>query len=109
MVTESLSLTPGQTKPPRLQSNVRKITFSQWSLAYSPRLHGRQIRHQTNPKETPGNIAMTHRFAASVVAFGLLVALAAAGSARAELATPEQKKACTPDALTFGISPAQRR
>ena len=28
---------------------------------------------------------------------GLLVALAATGLARAELATPEQKKACTPD------------
>jgi hypothetical protein len=40
---------------------------------------------------------MTRRFTASLVAFGLLAALAAAGSARAELATPEQKKACTPD------------
>ena len=48
---------------------------------------------------------MTHTYAASAVArranpalaLGLLVALAAAGSARAELATPEQKKACTPD------------
>jgi hypothetical protein len=48
---------------------------------------------------------MTHRFAVSAVAcranpalaLGLLVAIAAAGSAHAELATPEQKKACTPD------------
>jgi hypothetical protein len=48
---------------------------------------------------------MTHRFTAPVVirraqpvlAFGLLAVLAATGPARAELATPEQKKACTPD------------
>ena len=40
---------------------------------------------------------MTHRFTVSAAALGLLVALAATGSARAELATPEQKKACTPD------------
>ena len=31
------------------------------------------------------------------LAFGLLLAQAAAGSASAALATPEQKKACTPD------------
>ena len=49
------------------------------------------------PQGNPREIAMTHRFTASLVAFGLLVALAAAGSARTELATPEQKKACTPD------------
>ena len=48
---------------------------------------------------------MTHRFTPPVVirrahpvlAFGLLAVLAASGPARAELATPEQKKACTPD------------
>lgn len=48
---------------------------------------------------------MTHRFSSSVIArranpalvLGFLVALAAIGPARAELATPEQKKACTPD------------
>jgi len=48
---------------------------------------------------------MTHRFTTPVVirranrvlAFGLLTALAVSGPARAELATPEQKKACTPD------------
>lgn len=48
---------------------------------------------------------MTHTYTASAVArranlalvLGLLAALAAAGLARAELATPEQKKACTPD------------
>ena len=40
---------------------------------------------------------MAHRFTISATALGLLVALAATGSARAELATPEQKKACTPD------------
>ena len=40
---------------------------------------------------------MAHRFTISAAALGLLVALAATGSARAELATPEQKKACTPD------------
>jgi hypothetical protein len=40
---------------------------------------------------------MTHRFTISAAVLGLLVALAATGSARAELATPEQKKACTPD------------
>jgi hypothetical protein len=31
------------------------------------------------------------------VALGLLLALCATGSARADIATPEQKKACTPD------------
>jgi hypothetical protein len=31
------------------------------------------------------------------VALGLLLALCTAGSARADIATPEQKKACTPD------------
>jgi hypothetical protein len=31
------------------------------------------------------------------VALGLLLALLTAGSASAELATPEQKRACTPD------------
>jgi len=31
------------------------------------------------------------------LAFGLLAGLAGGGPARAELATPEQKKACTPD------------
>jgi hypothetical protein len=30
-------------------------------------------------------------------ALGLLLALAASGSARADLATPEQRRACTPD------------
>ena len=40
---------------------------------------------------------MAHRFTISAATLGLLVALAATGSARAELATPEQKKACTPD------------
>lgn len=48
---------------------------------------------------------MTHRFTTPVVirrahpvlAFGLLTVLAVGGPARAELATPEQKKACTPD------------
>jgi hypothetical protein len=40
---------------------------------------------------------MAHGFTISAAALGLLVALAATGSARAELATPEQKKACTPD------------
>jgi hypothetical protein len=29
--------------------------------------------------------------------FGLLLALAASGPARADLATPEQRRACTPD------------
>src|ERR1700744_2336954 len=33
MVPESLSPAPRQNTPPRLQSNVRKITFGQWSLA----------------------------------------------------------------------------
>ena len=31
------------------------------------------------------------------LAFGLFLALLATGSASAELATPEQKRACTPD------------
>jgi hypothetical protein len=31
------------------------------------------------------------------VALGLVLALCAIGSARADIATPEQKKACTPD------------
>ena len=35
--------------------------------------------------------------ASPVVALGLLFALCATGSARADIATPEQKKACTPD------------
>jgi hypothetical protein len=35
--------------------------------------------------------------ATRVFAFGLLLALAASGSARADLATPEQRRACTPD------------
>ena len=33
----------------------------------------------------------------SVVALGFLLALCTTGSALADLATPEQKKACTPD------------
>jgi hypothetical protein len=81
------------------QSNVRKITFSQWSLGYLPRLHRRHLRHRIKPRE----FAMTHTYAASAarranpaLALGLLVALAAAGSARAELATPQQKKALRP-------------
>ena len=48
---------------------------------------------------------MTYRFntpvvirrANPVLAFALLAMLTAIGPARAELATPEQKKACTPD------------
>ena len=35
--------------------------------------------------------------AACAFAFGLLLALAASGSALADLATPEQRRACTPD------------
>jgi hypothetical protein len=37
------------------------------------------------------------RRANPAVALGLLLALCAAGAARADIATPEQKKACTPD------------
>ena len=37
------------------------------------------------------------RRASPVLAFGLLAAMAVTAPARAELATPEQKKACTPD------------
>jgi hypothetical protein len=37
-----------------------------------------------------------HR-AKMTVGLGLLIALVTTGSARAEIATPEQKKACTPD------------
>ena len=39
---------------------------------------------------------MTHNSTTPVM-LGLLVALAATGASRAELATPEQKRACTPD------------
>ena len=39
----------------------------------------------------------TTRRARLALAFGLLAALAAGGPARADLATPAQKKACTPD------------
>jgi hypothetical protein len=35
--------------------------------------------------------------AAAVLALGLLANLAAIGMARADIATPEQKRACTPD------------
>ena len=37
------------------------------------------------------------KFAKMTLGLGLLIALATTGSARAEIATPEQKRACTPD------------
>ena len=37
------------------------------------------------------------KIAKMTVGLGLLIALVTTGSARAEIATPEQKKACTPD------------
>jgi len=37
------------------------------------------------------------KMAKMTVGLGLLIALVTTGSARAEIATPEQKKACTPD------------
>ena len=37
------------------------------------------------------------KFAKMTLGLGLLIALATTGSARAEIATPEQRKACTPD------------
>jgi hypothetical protein len=58
---------------------------------------------------TRGNIAVIDKLADGfttaagarrarlALTFGLLTALAAGGPARADLATPEQKKACTPD------------
>lgn len=49
--------------PPRRQFNVRKITFSQLTLAHPPRLHRRLIRRQS----TLGNTAMTHRFTTAAV------------------------------------------
>jgi hypothetical protein len=70
-------------------------------LSYLPRLHRRRIWRQSDPEE----LALKDSFAASAVsrrvnrplALGLLVALAASSAARADLATPEQKRACTPD------------
>ena len=43
---------------------------------------------EPRPSAIPANI---------VLALGLFFALATAGSARADLATPEQRRACTPD------------
>jgi hypothetical protein len=43
---------------------------------------------EPRPSAIPANI---------VSALGLFFALATAGSARADLATPEQRRACTPD------------
>jgi hypothetical protein len=37
------------------------------------------------------------KFAKITVGLGLLIALAATGSVRAQIGTPEQKRACTPD------------
>ena len=87
--------------PPRRQFNVRKITFSQLTLAHPPRLHRRLIRRQSTPGEYRHDAQIyhcgRHPPRQSSVGIRLLTALAASAPARAELATPEQKKACTPD------------
>jgi hypothetical protein len=40
---------------------------------------------------------IANKIANMIMAFGLLIAVVPTGSARAEIATPEQKRACTPD------------
>jgi hypothetical protein len=52
------------------------------------------MKSATRESRTSARRAKAAKMAA---ALGLLIALATTGSARAEIATPEQKRACTPD------------
>jgi len=83
---------------------VRKITFAEKSFRYLPDDHG--VLVTLEPFEGTGMKANSGRFStmasrANLVALGFCLTLFPAGSAFADFARPEQKKACTPD--VFGL------
>jgi hypothetical protein len=77
---------------------VRKITFAGQYFAYRG-----DSRGATRARQIQGNAVMQANITGSrptrgrAFAFALLLALLSSGSVRADLATPEQKRACTPD------------
>ncbi len=88
MVTDSV--TRAKSRPARSKPNVGKITSGKNFLTYR--------RDETAPHRHRRSLfaAITGR-ANAAVALALLLALSTTGSALAATATPEQKKACTPD------------
>ena len=84
---------------------MRKITFAEKSFRYLPDDHG--VLVTLEPFEGTGMKANSGRFstmasrAKLAVALGVCPTLFPAGSAFADFARPEQKKACTPD--VFGL------
>jgi hypothetical protein len=81
---------------------VRKITFGELTLPYLPGDGGAPLRRRHNLEDA----VMKARFSGSrtavnraglALAVSLMLAQAATSPARADIATPEQKKACTPD------------
>jgi hypothetical protein len=90
---------------PLARPSVRKITFSQLPLAYvarfTPAFYSTPVQPEgyamINKLADKFTTSAVMRRASPVLAFGLLAAMAVTAPARAELATPEQKKACTPD------------
>ena len=98
MVTDSDSRF--KSRPARSQLNVGKITSGENFLTYrreeaAPHRH-RNTCGDTVMKSRTLLAAITDR-ANAAVALALLLALFTTGSALAATATPEQKKACTPD------------
>jgi hypothetical protein len=57
----------------------------------------RRNRHESATRESRTSARRRAKAAKMAAALGLLIALVTTGSARAQTATPEQKRACTPD------------
>ena len=87
-----------ESRPGRPAPNVRKITFAEQNFAHFAALTTASPRRRLTLEDAVMKARFKRRWAlANRANLALALTLLTGGSALADIATPEQKRACTPD------------